>query len=610
MSKRFSIGIDLGTSNCAVALASADQPNVATVEITQLASPGALVERPTLPSVLYLPREGEFSPEAVRLPWESSAGPVSGQLARERGALAPDRVVTSAKSWLCQPHADRRGPILPWGSEAEGKLSPVEASRRYLEHLRAAFDAAMERAGRSERFAGGQVVVTVPASFDEAARALTREAAEAAGMGEALLLEEPQAAFYAWLNRAQADWRRETRPGDLILVCDVGGGTADFSLIAVSEEAGVLKLERIAVGEHILLGGDNMDLALAHAVQAQLEEEGAAVDEWQFLALIQACRAGKEALFSDQQLPSYPISLPSRSARLFAKTISTALRRETLEAIALEGFFPLVARDDGPVQGRTAGLRELGLPYAADPAITKHLARFLQRSAASVKSSPQLAQLVADSFTGDQLRPTAALFNGGVFKAAPLRQRVLEALASWTGGRGPRELPGGDFDLAVARGAASYGLSAITGKGVRIKAGAARSYYLGLEASSMAVPGLKPKVKALCVVPQGMEEGSEVTLEERQFGLTVGEPVEFRFFSSASRAGDRAGILLPDAERDLEESSRLEVTLPPRADQQPGQVVAVNLQATVNELGVLELWMRDARDDSHRWKLEFKVRSE
>jgi len=613
MEHRFSLGIDLGTSNSAVAITDLDTDITEVVEVTQALGPNQIGEKPTLPSALYIPHADEFSEDAFALPWQRDAGDttICGHFARDHGALVPDRLIVSAKSWLSNPHIDPRQHVLPWKSEIEeNKLSAFECSQRYLEHLRNGVVYAQSAAGRELDLAEAHIVLTVPASFDEVARNLTAEAAEAAGLGKVTLLEEPQAAFYAWTAQAGKEWRSRVGPGDIVLVCDVGGGTADFSLIAITEADGSLQLERISVGEHILLGGDNMDLALAYTLQAKLDADGTSIDAWQFLALVHAAAQAKVTLFSDDAVNEAPIAVPSRGSSLFAGTVSTALERSTLEQIALDGFFPMTRIDEQPQQGRSAGLQEFGLPYAADPVVSKHLARFLTRSLANVKASETLSALVGnDALDGDFLAPTAVLFNGGVFKAAPLRQRVLDLLASWTQGEPVRELEGFQPDLAVAKGASFYGRTRATGKGIRIKAGAARSYYIGLETSMPAVPGFKPPVKALCVVPQGMEEGTELLIEGQEFGLVTGQPAEFRFFSSEVRSGDTPGELLPNAERELEETSLIEISLPPMDDFPAGQVLPVQINSVVTELGTLELWMKHVNSE-HRWKVEFQVRTE
>lgn len=620
MSQRFTLGIDLGTTNSAVAVTELDEEGggaTELVEVTQILGPNQVGEKPTLPSALYIPHPDEFPAGAFPLPWAGEGGgergaPVIGTFARSHGAMVPDRLITSAKSWLSNPHIDPRQPTLPWQSDiAEAKLSAFECSRRYLAHLKDGVLHAERRRGHDWHLDDGQVVLTVPASFDDVARNLTAEAAEAAGLGKVVLLEEPQAAFYAWLANVGKDWRAQIGPGDIVLVCDVGGGTADFSLIAVTEADGQLELERISVGEHILLGGDNMDLALAYTLQAKLEAEGKTLDAWQFRALVHGAAAAKVALFETEALEAAPISVPSRGSSLFAGTVSTALDRATLHAVVLDGFFARTAVTDLPREARRTGLQEFGLPYATDAVVSKHLARFLTRSLANVRASAALTALVgkrADTGAGF-LTPTAVLFNGGVFKAAPIRQRVLDVLASWNGGAPVRGLEGFQPDLAVALGASHYGRTRVTGKGVRIKAGAARSYYVGLESSMPAIPGFRPPIKALCVVPQGMQEGSELVIEGQAFGVVTGEPAEFRFFSSAVRSGDQPGQILPDAERELDETSLLEITLPALDGMPEGQVVPVKINSVVTELGQLELWMKHANSD-RRWKVEFQVRTE
>jgi Hsp70 protein len=613
MNHRFSLGIDLGTSNSAIAITDLESDRTEIVGVTQILGPNQIGEKPTLPSALYIPHRDEFPENSFPLPWgnEANNGAIIGHFARDHGALVPDRLVTSAKSWLSNPHIDPRQRALPWKSDIEeAKLSAFECSRRYLEHIREGFLYAERAQGRDWNLSDGQVVLTVPASFDEVARNLTAEAAEAAGMGKVILLEEPLAAFYAWTAQAGKEWRAQVGPGDIVLVCDVGGGTADFSLIAVTESDGELALERISVGEHILLGGDNMDLALAYALRAKLEAEGKSIDDRQFLALVHAASKAKEAMFDDVSLPETPIAVPSTGSSLLAGTVSTTLDRATLEQIIIDGFFATTAIGELPQEGRRAGLKEFGLPYASDPVVSKHLARFLTRSLANVRASEPLTALVgARAGSNEFLAPTAVLFNGGVFKAAPLRRRVLDLLASWNYGEPVRELAGFQPDLAVANGASFYGRNRATGKGIRIKAGAARSYYIGLETSMPAVPGFKPPIKALCVVPQGMEEGSQILIEGQEFGLVTGRPAEFRFFSSEVRSGDKAGQILPDAERELQETSFLEVNLPPVEEFPVGQPVPVQINSVVTELGNLELWMKHTNSD-RRWRIEFQVRTE
>jgi molecular chaperone DnaK (HSP70) len=614
MSTLFSIGIDLGTTNSAVAVEEFESGRATIVDITQILGINQIGEKPILPSALYIPHPDEFQESQVRLPWSKTGGePIIGYFARNHGATIPDRLISSAKSWLSNFHVDPKSPVLPWKSDIkEQKLSAFDCSRRYLEHIKEGFLYAESVQGRTWNLAEGQVVLTVPASFDEIARNLTAAAAEAAGFSKVVLLEEPQAAFYAWTAQAGNSWRTQVKRGDMVLVCDIGGGTADFSLIAVSEKEGNLEAERISVGEHLLLGGDNMDLALAYTLQAKLEAAGKTIDGWQFLALIHAVSAAKVSLFSDLALDQVSVAVPSRGSGLLAKTVSTKLTRATLTEVILDGFFPITKVTDLPQEGRSTALQEFGLPYASDPVVSKHLARFLTRSLINVKASESLSALVKtrpEALEGGYLKPTAVLFNGGVFNAAPIRKRVLDLLASWGNDTPVRELAGFQPDLAVAKGAALYGRNRATGQGIRIKAGTARSYYIGLEPSVPAIPGFKPPIKALCVVPQGMEEGSELLIDQREFGLITGQPADFRFFASEVRSGDSPGTIVANPERELEETGKIEVTLPAVEGFPPGQPIPVIINPIVTELGNLELWMKHTGSD-RRWKVEYQVRME
>jgi hypothetical protein len=614
LAAKYIVGIDLGTTNSALArcdaTATEEESRIEVRSIPQLVNPNEVAERTLLPSFLYIPGEFDFPKGSLALPWEPEPQFVIGELARKRGAESPNRLIASAKSWLSYAGVDRTAPILPWQAPAEvRKLSPVEASSQFLQHLRTVWDSG-EAGGQPElALAEQDVLLTVPASFDEEARELTRRAAEQAGYRHVTLLEEPLAAFYAWLESQGDAWRRRIKVGDLVLVCDVGGGTTDLSLIVVSEEDGDLTLKRVAVGDHILLGGDNMDLALARVLQQRLEASGTRIDTWQLHGLWHQCRMEKEKLFESPKTQKRPITLLGKGTKLVGGTIKTELVREDLDHTLVEGFFPKVASGELPARQRRVGFQELGLPYAADPAITKHLARFL---AEQVRNSPEAAGIRRGP--SGLACPTHILFNGGVMKAAVLRDRVVEVLNSWLRQEGfdalgaeqilnsHNEAP--DLEHAVARGAAYYG-KARRGRGVRIRSGASRTYYIGIESAMPAVPGMEAPLKALCVVPFGMEEGTEATIPDREFGLVVGEPAEFRFLSSSVRKQDQVGSLLEDWGADIEELSPLEVTL--KLDGQQGTVVPVRLETRVTELGTLEVWCV-SRDGTQRWKLELNIR--
>jgi len=610
LAAKYVVGIDLGTTNSALARCNAtvtgEESRIEVRNIPQLVNPNEVAERTLLPSFLYIPGELDFPKGSLNLPWEREPKFVIGELARKRGAESPNRLVASAKSWLSYSGVDRTGPILPWqAAEEVPKLSPVEASSQFLHYLRTVWDSAeaVEHGGLA--LAEQDVLLTVPASFDEEARELTRRSAEQAGYPHVTLLEEPLAAFYAWLESQGDAWRRRIKVGDLILVCDVGGGTTDLSLIVVSEENGDLTLKRVAVGDHILLGGDNMDLALARVLQRRLEALGNRIDTWQLHGLWHQCRIEKERLFESPKTQKRPITLLGKGTKLIGGTIKTELLREDLDQILVEGFFPKVASGEVPARQRRVGFQELGLPYAADPAITRHLARFLSEQ---VRNSPEAAG-IRRGRSGFAC-PTHILFNGGVMKAAVLRARVVEVLNSWIRQEGfdplaaEQILEAPDLEHAVARGAAYYG-RARRGRGVRIRSGASRTYYIGIESAMPAVPGMEAPIKALCVVAFGMEEGTEATIPGREFGLVVGEPAEFRFLSSSVRKQDHVGSLLEDWGADIEELSPLEVTL--NLDGQQGAVVPVRLETRVTELGTLEVWCV-SRDGAQRWKLELNIR--
>jgi hypothetical protein len=595
---RYAVGIDLGTTHCAIARVDlhAEHATTEIIEVRQLVAAGELDERALMPSFVYIPSESE-GPQP--LPWDPDRSYAVGEHARARAAEVPGRVISSAKSWLCHPSADRRAGMLPLEAPDEVELiSPVEATWRYLEHLIEAYD---------ERFAddGGslteqQVVLTVPASFDAAARELTVEAAIAAGLDKLTLLEEPQAALYAWLEACGDGWRNQLEPGDMALVVDVGGGTSDFSAIQVRDDDGELSLERVAVGDHILLGGDNMDLALAHSVRMTLETDELILDSWQMRALTHAARRAKEKLLTDPDLESVPVVVPGRGSKLVGGSIRARVQREQLSQLIVKGFFPEVDANARPATRARVGLTKVGLPYASDPAITTHLAAFLGKQAA------------ASGGDGDMLRPTCVLFNGGVMRSELLRGRLQRTLNRWleaSGGQPVRTLAGGDLNLAVARGAAYYGRTR-EGHGIRIRGGTARAYYVGIESAMPAVPGMDPPISLMCVAPFGMEEGSGAALPPHQLAVVVGEPVHFRFFGSSVRRDDAAGATFERwKQSEIDELPPIEITLD--ADERPeGDVVPVRLNATVTEVGtlLLEAAAVEPQSEDERWKVELSVR--
>ena len=606
---QFSIGIDLGTTHCAlayvdIAASDGEKTSYGVLDIPQLTAPGSVESLSLLPSFLYLPHASELADGDLTLPWVPEQDFAVGEFARSRGALTPIRLVSSAKSWLCHPGVDRRAAILPNDAPPEvARVSPLEASIRYLAHLRQAWDQAHPEAPFDQQ----DVTVTIPASFDPAARELTAEAARAAGYTSLTLLEEPQAALYNWIQTSAGRWRKDVRPGDIILVIDVGGGTSDFSLIAVLEREGNLELHRVAVGDHILLGGDNMDLTLAHVVARKLAAEGKQLDPWQMRALTHACRVAKENLLTDSALEAQAIVVPSRGSKLIGGTIRTELTQAEVRTAILEGFFPEVAASTRPASRTRGGLTQLGLPYAQDAGVTRHLAALLGRQAGATAELEGFAGKLdaGASF----LHPTAVLFNGGVFKSDILTERTLATLNGWLSAEqaeAARMLTGADMDLAVARGAAYYGYVR-RGQGVRIRGGTASAYYVAVESSMPAIPGVEPPVQALCIAPFGMEEGIEADLLAQEFGLVVGEPVYLRFLGSSVRRQDQLGTLLdfwpPD---ELQELGEVQATLPAEG-RQVGEVVQVTLRAVATETGTLAL-TAVATQGGERWKVEFDVR--
>jgi Hsp70 protein len=604
LASKYVIGVDLGTTNSTLSYAEirADADpfapaNVELLAIPQLENAGEVRESDLLPSFLYLPGSADFPAGTLALPWDQDRSFVVGRLAQKRGAENAGRLVSSAKSWLSHSGVDRTAALLPFRApEGVDKISPVEASRRYLKHLAEAWDAKMPDAP----FAVQQVLVTVPASFDAVARELTLDAARQAGYENVTLLEEPQAAFYAWVER-HPDWRERVKVGDLILVVDIGGGTTDFTLIAVTEANGELQLERVAVGEHILLGGDNIDLALAGVVAQRLAEKGTRLDSRQHQTLWNNCRTAKEKLLEPgSKAKEAPVTILGKGSGLVGGTIKAALAREDMERVLADGFLPAVASTEMPAHQRRIGVQELGLPYAADPAITRQMARFLRQQAAGAEHGT-----VRRGPSGLAC-PTHVLFNGGVLHAGLVRERILATLDSWLSEEGfsPVEpLTGEDLMHAVSRGAAYYGL-ARQGRGVRIRGGVPRTYYIAVESAMPSIPGFPAPLKALAVVPFGMEEGTDRRIAGREFGLVIGQPAEFRFFTSATRKNDEPGDLIEDYGDELEELSPMEVSF--QAGENSSEVVPVSFETLVTETGMLQLWC--VSRDGRRWKLEFNVR--
>lgn len=614
MSAPYVIGIDLGTTHSALAYApSGDEKALPEVlSVPQWIAHGEMESRPLLPSFIYFPHESEGK---APLPWDPERSFVVGEYARARGTDAPLRVISSAKSWLCHPGVDRRGPVLPLGAPEDiEKISPVEASFHYLEHLGEAWNDQIAKNNEELSLSRQEIILAVPASFDAAARDLTVEAAYAAGFENLNLLEEPQAALYAWISAMGTAFRKHIQVGDVILVVDVGGGTTDFSIIAALESEGQFSLVRVAVGDHILLGGDNMDLALAYGLKNKLSAEGKELDRFQLNALVYACRTAKEKMLGDaniKNIKNLPIAVTSRSSKLLGSALRTELIREDVETLLVNGFFPDVPSTSKPIARPRAGLSTMGLPYAQDAAITRHLALFLSRQTSAAERLSEQGGAVVKGRS--LLHPTAVLFNGGVMKSIVLRERLMNMINGWLeadGGAPARELLGADLDLGVARGAAAFGLVK-RGKGLKIRGGTARSYYVGIESAAPAIPGLEPPVTAMCLAPFGMEEGSRAELPPHELAVVVGEPVRFRFFSSSVRRDDKAGDELEQWKDDLEELSPIEVSLPAEGRTE-GELVPVSISASVTDVGtlLLEALPRQPRITNERFRIELSVRTD
>ncbi len=506
----------------------------------------------------------------------------------------PGHLVASAKSWLCHSGVDREAAILPWGSSTGSpKVSPVEASAVYLRHIRDAWNFQLAKDDPTRRLEQQEVILTVPASFDEAARELTLDAAKQAGLTAITLLEEPQAAFYCWIVSHQEGWQREVRAGELILVCDIGGGTTDFSLITVVETPSGPGFKRVAVGDHLMLGGDNIDLALAHHVEKKLG--GARLDSEQWSALRFACRTAKEKLLGESPAERWPVTIAGRGSRIIGGSIQSELTHAEIMNVVLDGFFPRVPKGEDPARGTRLGFQEFGLPFVADPAIPRHLAAFLRRHKAEA-----VGQGGSASPDDRPARPDAILFNGGALTPAIVRDRLIEVVHGWFADESytPRVLANASLDLAVANGAAYYGVVR-RGGGIRIGGGTARSFYVGFEAEATDRPWL-------CVVPRDAQEGDEIAIANRDFDLLMGQPVAFPLASSSVRPDDKPGDLVP-----ADPDSILE--LPPLQGlmrvgrKAKAERVPVRLEARVTEVGTVELWCQ-SRTDDRRWRLQIQLR--
>lgn len=619
VSSRYVVGIDLGTTNSAVGFADTADARlvVQTFLVPQVVAAGQVERRETLPSFHYQPAEGEFPAGALTLPWEKSPRHTVGAFARDQGVRAPGRLIASAKSWMSHPGVDRTAELLPWhGAPDVDRLSPVEASARYLAHIRAAWN----HAHPDEPLEQQNVVLTLPASFDEVARELTVRAAQKAGLPRVVLIEEPQAAFYAWINKHRDDWQTRVDAGQTILVCDIGGGTSDFTLIRARRgEGNNVAFHRVAVGEHLILGGDNLDLAIAKHLESELTP-GGKLDARPWESLVRQSRNVKETLLAADAPESLTVNLAGRGAGLIGGAMQVKVERERIRELILDGFLPQTGLEARP-QKHQSGFQEFGLPYAADPAITRHLAAFL------TSHRDVLADEGGDRAV-DPIRPDAVLFNGGFFSSPVLQARLLDVLGSWFSQHGERYQPTVlDHDqlyLAVAKGATYYGLVR-RGHGVRITAGLARTYYVGVEVGGHRVESSELRDEshaeplnsqlsplnsshevAVCLVPAGAEAGQIVELEQPSFLLRVSEPIELPIFTSAVRLTDKPGTQIEIDREQLTALPPIRTVL--RSRKSGDDVIPVHIVAGLSEVGTLDLSCHEV-NGNRSWKLQFDVRS-
>lgn len=590
---RYIIGVDLGTTNSSVCYVDSQSQNaqlaIQHFRIPQVISVGYVEALPSLPSYCYLSAEGEWPAGSLRLPWKNQTDFFVGTFAQSQGAKVPTRLVQSAKSWLCHPSANRREKILPTlAGEGMERLSPVEASARYLSHIAEAWNFLIAKDNPDLEFSRQEIVLTVPASFDEVARALTAEAAVKAGMQHLTLLEEPQAAFYAWLGEHEAVWQKKLPLGSKVLICDVGGGTTDFSLIEVSGTQQQPLLQRMAVGNHLLLGGDNMDAAIAHYIESKLFGEESTPLQW--MQLIQQAREAKEALLGNPGKASFKIILQGAGSSVVKESRSMIISKPEVEKLLAEGFFGSYLWEEAVQMVKPAGIRMMGLPYENEPSICKHLAQFLQKS-----SSGPLPEM-----------PDFVLFNGGTMKPALFQESIMSSLRRWFPEKTVSLLTPRSLDLAVGRGAAYYG-KVRRGLGVRIGGGSARGYYLGLE---IAQADGKMASKAITLLPRGSEEGSKYE-PSHTFWLQPNTPAVFQLYSSHVRLNDHSGEMVDIDPAELQPLPCVTAILrfgKKLAEGGMSQRIPVSVGIHLNAIGTIELWLKSLNSE-HRWTLEFQVRT-
>lgn len=599
--KQYVIGIDLGTTNCAVSYVDmvalkegADKQKqtdkkqyLKVFNIPQLTGHGEFTKNSVLPSFLYIPGEYDISKEMLKHPWKKREDFFAGSFARDHGSKLPSRLVSSAKSWLCNPNADRQANILPWGAEGTNKISPVKATSEYLVHIKNAWNYFVKD---EDKFLENQfVVITVPASFNEEARELTMEAIQIAGFGSSVtLLEEPLAAFYSWLINHEADWQECVKPDDLILVCDVGGGTTDFSLISLKASDGTPRFERIAVGDHLMLGGDNIDLALAKIVESKFKtKKKLTSDKWKTLA--HRCRDAKERIL-DRGDTSVRITIKGEGRSLIAGTLAADLTKKDVESVFSQDFFPASWSDHADPMASVKEITDFGLPYESETAVTKHIINFLEKHRDDVEAHLSKKPV-----------PDFILFNGGALKPESIQQQIVNSVVQWfelSKENSPQILDNQSPELAVGIGASYYGMVK-QGEGVRVGSGSPLSYYLGVSTQEQGV------AKAVCLVERGLDEGSEIDLSKMKYEVRANEPVSFDVYSSSYRSGDKAGDVL-DIDESMTSMTPIQ-TIIRFGKKENKTVIPVSLGAEYTEMGTLSMYCNSGVSD-HKWKLQFQLR--
>jgi len=600
--KQYVIGIDLGTTNSAVSYVDVaalkddrstgkkhveKKDLVKVFNIPQLTGQGEFTKNPVLPSFLYIPGKYDISKEMLKHPWKKRQDLFAGGFARDHGSKIPSRLVSSAKSWLCHDQVDRRAKILPWGSERVEKVSPVTATSEYLLHIRNAWNHFVKD---EDKFLENQfVVITVPASFNEAARDLTMEAVEKAGFASSIvLLEEPLAAFYSWLINHEDDWQNHVKADDLILVCDVGGGTTDFSLIVLKESDGTPRFERIAVGDHLILGGDNIDLALAGKLASKFKS-GTQLTSDKWKTLCHRCREAKEKILENNE-PSVRITIKGEGRSLIAGTLAADLTKQEVETILLDDFYPYIESMESLTIGNGKEITDFGLVFEKDAAVTRHIIRFLEHHRLNIRKT----------LSKDPM-PDFILFNGGTLKPVIARERIKKVIGKWFKSKDP-ELPkileNQNPELAVSIGAAYYGLVK-QGQGVRVGSGSPRSYYIGVSTKD------ENTLKAVCVVERGLDEGSVIDLPQMKYEVRTNEPVSFDIFHSSYRSGDIAGrvVTIDDSFSSMAPIQ----TIIRFGKSGKSKIIPVTMGAEYTEMGTLSMYCNSGVSD-HKWKLQFQLR--